>query len=76
MDLFACVRPVRWFEGTPSPVRDPGAVDMVIFRENSEDVYAGIEWESGSDGASKLIDFLQEKWESTKLDSHRHLVSE
>ena len=59
LDLFACVRPVRWFEGTPSPVRDPGAVDMVIFRENSEDVYAGIEWESESEGASKLIDFLQ-----------------
>ena len=44
LDLFACVRPVRWYEGTPSPVRDPGAVDMIIFRENSEDVYAGIEW--------------------------------
>ena len=47
LDLFACVRPVRWYEGTPSPVKDPGAVDMVIFRENSEDVYAGIEWEEG-----------------------------
>ncbi len=43
LDLFACVRPVRWYAGTPSPVRDPGAVDMIIFRENSEDVYAGIE---------------------------------
>ena len=48
LDLYACVRPVRWFEGTPSPVKDPGAVDMVIFRENSEDVYAGIEWEAGT----------------------------
>ena len=67
MDLFACVRPVRWFEGTPSPVRDPGAVDMVIFRENSEDVYAGIEWESGSDGASKLIDFLQDEMGVDKI---------
>ena len=46
LDLFACVRPVRWYAGTPSPVRDPGAVNMIIFRENSEDVYAGIEWES------------------------------
>ena len=58
LDLFACVRPVRWYEGTPSPVRKPGDVDMIIFRENSEDVYAGIEWESGSDGVKKLIDFL------------------
>ena len=67
LDLFACVRPVRWFEGTPSPVRNPGAVDMVIFRENSEDVYAGIEWECGSDGANKLIDFLQEEMGVDKI---------
>ena len=46
LDLFACVRPVRWYDGTPSPVRDPASVDMIIFRENSEDVYAGIEWEA------------------------------
>ena len=59
LDLFACVRPVRWFDGTPSPVKDPGSVDMVIFRENSEDVYAGIEWEAGSPEAKKVIDFLQ-----------------
>ena len=59
LDLFACVRPVRWFDGTPSPVKDPGSVDMVIFRENSEDVYAGIEWEAGSPGVEKVIDFLQ-----------------
>ena len=58
LDLFACVRPVRWYEGTPSPVKSPGDVDMIIFRENSEDVYAGIEWEAGSDGVKKLIDFL------------------
>ena len=57
LDLFACVRPVRWYAGTPSPVRDPGAVDMIIFRENSEDVYAGIEWEAGSDDVAKVIDF-------------------
>ena len=58
LDLFACVRPVRWYEGTPSPVKAPGDVDMIIFRENSEDVYAGIEWEAGSDGVAKVIDFL------------------
>ncbi|MAY05458.1 MAG: isocitrate dehydrogenase (NADP(+)) [Euryarchaeota archaeon] len=58
LDLFACVRPVRWYDGTPSPVKTPDDVDMIIFRENSEDVYAGIEWEAGSDGVKKLIDFL------------------
>ena len=58
LDLFACVRPVRWYDGTPSPVKSPGDVDMIIFRENSEDVYAGIEWEAGSKGVKKLIDFL------------------
>tara|TARA_B100000700_G_C15055400_1_gene862536 strand:+ start:1138 stop:2343 length:1206 start_codon:yes stop_codon:yes gene_type:complete len=58
LDLFACVRPVRWYEGTPSPVKSPGDVDMIIFRENSEDVYAGIEWESGSAEVAKVIDFL------------------
>ncbi len=67
LDLFACVRPVRWFEGVPSPVKDPGAVDMVIFRENSEDVYAGIEWEAGSDAARKVIDFLQSEMGVTKI---------
>ena len=59
LDLFACVRPVRWYDGTPSPVRAPQDVDMIIFRENSEDVYAGIEWEAGTEGVKKLIDFLQ-----------------
>ena len=58
LDLFACVRPVRWYEGTPSPVRSPENVDMIIFRENSEDVYAGIEWESGSEEVAKVMDFL------------------
>lgn len=58
LDLFACVRPVRWYDGTPSPVKAPEDVDMIIFRENSEDVYAGIEWEAGSDGVKKVIDFL------------------
>ena len=61
LDLYACVRPVRWYTGTPSPVKEPEAVDMVIFRENSEDVYAGIEWESGSEGAKRVIEFLQEE---------------
>ena len=59
LDLFACVRPVRWYDGTPSPVRAPQDVDMIIFRENSEDVYVGIEWEAGTEGVRKLIDFLQ-----------------
>ena len=58
LDLFACVRPVRWYEGTPSPVKAPGDVDMIIFRENSEDVYAGIEWEAGSPEVAKVMDFL------------------
>src|SRR5687768_18330308 len=59
LDLYACVRPVRWFEGVPSPVKDPGAVDMVIFRENTEDIYAGIEFKSGSEEAKKVFDFLK-----------------
>ncbi len=67
LDLFACVRPVRWYEGTPSPVRDPGAVDMVIFRENSEDVYAGIEWEEGSNDVRKVIDFLKNEMGVDKI---------
>ena len=67
LDLYACVRPVRWYAGTPSPVRDPGAVDMIIFRENSEDVYAGIEWEAGSDEVAKVIEFLQSEMGVTKI---------
>ena len=67
LDLFACVRPVRWFDGTPSPVKDPGSVDMVIFRENSEDVYAGIEWEAGSPEVGKVIDFLQNEMGVDKI---------
>ena len=67
LDLFACVRPVRWFDGTPSPVNDPGSVDMVIFRENSEDVYAGIEWEAGSPEVKKVIDFLQNEMGVDKI---------
>jgi isocitrate dehydrogenase len=58
LDLYVCLRPVRWFKGVPSPVREPEKTDMVIFRENSEDIYAGIEWSEGSEGAKKLINFL------------------
>ena len=67
LDLFACVRPVRWYEGTPSPVRRPQDVDMIIFRENSEDVYAGIEWEAGSLEVQKVINFLQDEMGVTKI---------
>ena len=67
LDLYACVRPVRWYAGTPSPVRDPGAVDMIIFRENSEDVYAGIEWEAGSEEVAKIINFLQNEMGVNKI---------
>jgi isocitrate dehydrogenase len=67
LDLFACVRPVRWFTGTPSPVKSPGDVDMIIFRENSEDVYAGIEWEAGSAEVAKVIRFLREEMGVSKI---------
>ena len=67
LDLYACVRPVRWYDGTPSPVKSPGDVDMIIFRENSEDVYAGIEWESGSEEVKKVIDFLQNEMGVDKI---------
>ena len=58
LDLFACVRPVRWFTGVPSPVKEPQKVDMVIFRENTEDIYAGIEWRHGSEEVAKVNEFL------------------
>ena len=67
LDLFACVRPVRWYEGTPSPVKAPEDVDMIIFRENSEDVYAGIEWEAESDDVRKVIDFLTNEMGVSKI---------
>ena len=67
LDLFACVRPVRWYEGTPSPVRNPENVNIIIFRENSEDVYAGIEWEAGSPEVKKVIDFLQDEMGVSKI---------
>jgi isocitrate dehydrogenase len=62
LDLYACVRPVRWFEGVPSPVKDPGQVDMVIFRENTEDVYAGLELEANTEDVAKLIDFVKSEY--------------
>ncbi|MGO1758583.1 MAG: isocitrate/isopropylmalate family dehydrogenase, partial [Mammaliicoccus vitulinus] len=59
LDLFTCLRPVRWFKGVPSPVKRPEDTDMVIFRENTEDIYAGIEFQEGSDDVKKVVDFLQ-----------------
>ncbi len=67
LDLYVCVRPVTWFTGVPSPVVCPEKTDMVIFRENSEDIYAGIEWEADSEGAIKLIRFLQEEMGVTQI---------
>ena len=67
LDLYVCVRPVRWFEGVPSPVHHPELTDMVIFRENSEDIYAGIEWKAGSVEAKKIIKFLKEEMGVTKI---------
>lgn len=62
LDLFVCLRPVRWFEGVPSPVKNPGAIDMVIFRENTEDIYAGIEYAAGSDDTQKILDFIAKEF--------------
>src|SRR5574341_1780707 len=61
LDLYVCLRPVRWFEGVPSPVKRPEKVNMVVFRENTEDIYAGIEWEQGTPEARKLVRFLTEE---------------
>jgi len=62
LDLYVCLRPVRWFEGVPSPVKRPGDVDMVIFRENTEDIYAGIEWAAGTAESKKILDFLAKEF--------------
>ncbi len=62
LDLYVCLRPVRWFEGVPSPVKRPGDVDMVIFRENTEDIYAGIEWAGGSAESQKVLDFIAKEF--------------
>jgi len=67
LDLFVCLRPVRYFPGVPSPLKDPSKTDMVIFRENTEDIYAGIEWEAESAGARKVIDFLQNEMGVRKI---------
>jgi isocitrate dehydrogenase len=67
LDLFACVRPVRWFQGVPSPVKDPSTTDMVIFRENTEDIYAGIEYMAGTPEADKVKKFLQEEMGVKKI---------
>ena len=67
LDLFVCLRPVRWLRGVPSPLRDPSKTDMVIFRENTEDIYAGIEWEAESEGARRVIAFLQEEMAVRKI---------
>ncbi|MNQ27323.1 isocitrate dehydrogenase (NADP) [Pseudomonas linyingensis] len=67
LDLYVCLRPVRWFEGVPSPVKKPQDVDMVIFRENSEDIYAGVEWKAGTPEADKVIKFLTEEMGVTKI---------
>ena len=60
LDLYACIRPIRYFEGIESPVKHPERVDMIVFRENTEDVYAGIEYKAGTPEAAKLIAFLRE----------------
>jgi isocitrate dehydrogenase len=62
LDLYVCLRPVRWFKGVPSPVKNPQKVDMVIFRENTEDIYAGIEWEAGSEQVKKLLGFMEKEF--------------
>ena len=67
LDLYVCMRPVRYYDGTPSPLKEPQHTDMVIFRENSEDIYAGIEWEAGTPEVKKVIDFLQTEMGVTKI---------
>lgn len=67
LDLYVCLRPVRYFTGVPSPVKHPEKTDMVVFRENTEDIYAGIEWSSGSPEAQKVIDFLQNEMGVSKI---------
>lgn len=72
LDLYVCLRPVRYFKGVPSPVKEPQKVDMVIFRENSEDIYAGVEWEADSEGAKKLINFLRNDMGVKKIRFPEH----
>jgi len=72
LDLYVCQRPVRWFSGVPSPVVAPEKTNMVIFRENTEDIYAGVEWEADSEGADKLIKFLREQMDVQKIRFPQH----
>jgi len=72
LDLYVCLRPVRWFQGVPSPVVHPEKTDMVIFRENTEDIYAGVEWEADSAAANKLLKFLREELGVTKIRFPEH----
>jgi len=72
LDLYVCQRPVRWFSGVPSPVVAPEKTNMVIFRENTEDIYAGVEWEADSEGADKLIKFLREEMDVHKIRFPQH----
>ena len=67
LDLYVCLRPVRYFRGVPSPLKDPTQTDMVIFSENTEDIYEGIEWEAESEGARKVISFLQDEMQVRKI---------
>ena len=69
LDLYVCLRPVRWFQGVPSPTVNPQDVNMVIFRENTEDVYCGVEWESGTADAKKLVEFLESLGKKIRPDS-------
>ena len=75
LDLYVCQRPVRWFEGVPSPVKKPGDVDMVIFRENSEDIYAGVEWKAGSPRPRRSSSSSPRKWASRRFASPKTAVS-
>ena len=72
LDLYVCQRPIRWFNGVPSPVVHPEKTDMVIFRENTEDIYAGVEWEADSEGSEKLLKFLAEEMGVTKIRFPQH----
>jgi len=72
LDLYVCLRPVRWFKGVPSPVVHPEKTDMVIFRENTEDIYAGVEWEADSAAATRLLEFLQKQMGVTKIRFTEH----
>jgi isocitrate dehydrogenase len=72
LDLYVCLRPVRWFTGVPSPVVHPEKTDMVIFRENTEDIYAGVEWEADSPSATKLLKFLRDELGVTKIRFPQH----